>query len=81
MNAPAPTPKDPWSSLLVLAGLGLAAIAVIKFDDVLLELKDRIWKLENPVDAKAPGAQYEQELLEDVPPARPRRPRVVKDAE
>lgn len=86
MNAPVPAPKDPLSTLLILAGLGLGAVAILKLDDLLLDLKDRIWKLENrlspPSSAVSAGDAFAEELVPEAKKAaRPRPVRAVKDQE
>ena len=97
MNAPAPAaPKDGFSTLLILGGLGLAAIAVVKLDGLLQELESRVWKLEargagtppppepEPEDAKPAGVEYAEELVNGNPVTtiRPKatRPRTVRTA-
>jgi hypothetical protein len=97
MNAPAPAaPKDGLSTLLLLGGLGLAAIAVVKLDGLLQDLESRVWKLEagpvgaktwpepEPEDAKPAGAEYAEELVNGNPVTtiRPKasRPRTVRAA-
>lgn len=77
MTPPAPAPKDPYSTLLILGGLGLAAIAVVKLDGLLQQLESRVWHLEvgarsakaspEPEDAKPAGAEYAQELVNGAP--------------
>lgn len=80
MNAPAPAPKDPLRTLLLLGAFACASIAFIKLDQVLNDLTGRISRLETsaPV-AKVAGEAFAEQLIpEDTPPARRSRPRVVK---
>lgn len=95
MNAPAPAaPKDGLSTLLLLGGLGLAAMAVVKLDGLLQDLESRVWRLEarrpepvpEPEDAKPAGAEYAEELVNGTtitairPAAKTTRPRTVRTA-
>lgn len=74
MNAPAPpAPKDGFSTLLLLGGLGLAALAVVKLDGLLQDLESRVWRLEargaRTVPRPEPEPEPEPEPVEDAKPA------------